>query len=61
MGDVRVPVEFGQLSVEIASDSYLLSTNLPIEVRDASNRVIGNGQGTMTVRVRPGIYRIRAT
>jgi hypothetical protein len=61
MGDVAVPVELGQLSVEIASESYLLRSNLPIEVRDARNRVVGQGQGSMTVRVRPGIYRIRAT
>lgn len=61
MTDEVAPLELGQLSVEIASESYLLRSNLPIEVRDSGNRVVGQGQGSMTVGVRPGIYSIRAT
>ncbi|MGR0320368.1 hypothetical protein [Agromyces sp. ZXT2-3] len=61
MGDAAAPVELGQLSVEITSESYLLASNLPIEVRDARERLVGQGHGSIDIRVRPGIYRIVAT
>jgi hypothetical protein len=51
----------GVLSVSFKSSSWFLTQSLPVEVRDAHNRLIERFTGTRELRVPAGLYIVEAT